>query len=390
MPMNWLFIIAVVSSIAIEAASADNSRILVGQKETNSKTISVADFGAKCDGAADDTVAMRAAANAIPPSGAVLQFPRGVCVTHGTIYLKSHTHVRGDQTTLLAASPWRADYRFGYALMENVHYDSTAILDEDISIQAMIFDYGTVAGFVTPAGGKHAIRFDFVLNARVESDIFLLRGAEDAVAGVGVNSMLVRGNSAYEFGNCAYDFWSAPANVHVIGNYAETEKSAQMVNFNPDRGDAKDGGAVARGFKMSDNTLVTTGTKAVPSMIEPLGPNTSVRDVIIAGNRFHNAYLVLRGNVVDAKVRENIFSDVAGPWSVFATYPHWGGTGDAIEFSRNVILNPQTRPPEIGVIRMEADQSAVTDNVVIGSGYKTGKTYHGAFSGEDRGNIFRQ
>jgi len=140
---------------------------------------------------------------------------------------------------------------------------------------------------------------------------------------------------------------------------------------------------------VADNTLVVTGAQAVSSMIEPLGPKTSVRDVTITGNRFHNAFLAMRGDVADAKIHDNIFSDIAGPWSVFATYPHWGGAGEAIEFSRNVIVNPQSRPPEVGVIRMESAHSAVTDNVVIGSSYKAGKIYHGPFSVHEEGNIFR-
>lgn len=389
MRLKGLFLVVVASSIAVGAASADDALFLSADKVPIAQTIRVADFGAKCDGTADDTVAMRTAADAIPPTGAVLQFPSGVCVTRGTIYLKSHTHGRGNQTTMLAASPWSADYKTGYALMENVHYDTNSIKDEDISIKKMIFDYGVFAPFATPAGGKHAVRFEYVRDAVVESNLFLLRGAEDAVAGLGVDNMLVQGNSAYEFRNCAYDFWTAPTNVRVIGNYAETEKSAQMVNFNPERGNRREAGAVARGLVMSGNTLVVTGAQAVASMIEPLGPGTLVRDITITENRLHNAFLVLRGNVADAKINDNIIADVAGGASAFATYPHWGAAGDKVDFSRNVIINPQTDQPEVGVIRMEAAHSAVADNVVIGSAYKSGKIYRGTFSGKDERNIFR-
>jgi polygalacturonase len=75
----------------------------------SSGTIDVTGFGAKCDGRNDDTVPLRNAAAAVPPSGGILQFPKGVCTTRGTIYLKSHTHVQGDSTTLLAAVPWSAE-----------------------------------------------------------------------------------------------------------------------------------------------------------------------------------------------------------------------------------------------------------------------------------------
>lgn len=381
--------LVVVSLIAVRAVSADGFRSLSAGQEHFSRTIKVADFGARCDGVADDTAAIRSAANAIPTAGAILHFPSGVCVTHGTIYLKSHTHVLGDRTTLLAAPPWTADHKYGYAIIENVHHDADSITDEDISIRGMTFDYGAFAPVVTPGGGKHAVRFEYVRNVVVQSNLFMLRGAEDAVAGLGVDNMLVQDNSAYEFRNCAYDFWSAPTNVRIIGNYAETEKSAQMVNFNPERNNGQNAGAVAKGLEMSDNTLVVTGAQAVGSMIEPLGTGTSVRDVTIVGNRLHNAFLVLRGNVAGARVDDNIIADVAGGASAFATYSHWGARGNSIEFSRNTIIDPQTHRPELGVIRMEADRSTVTGNVVIGSAYSTGKIYRGSFSGEDKDNIFR-
>lgn len=286
--------------------------------------IHVADFGTKCDGVSDDTNAIRAAAASVPAWGATLKFPKGVCVTHGTIYLKSHTHVTGDGTTLLASEVWTPDHTHGYAFLENVHYNATTVTDTDISVSKMIFDYGTLGPFATPGGGKHAIRFEFVRHVLIEQNLFFLRGAEDAVAGLGVDNMSVRGNSAYEFRNCAYDFWTEPSNVTVTGNYAETTKSAQMVNFNPERTSGNSEGAVARGFLMSQNTLVVTGMQAVGILIEPLGPGTAVVDVSIHENRIHNSYLVLRGDVRKANITDNIITYVSGGASAFETYPHWG------------------------------------------------------------------
>src|ERR1019366_2444121 len=90
--------------------------------------ISVANFGAKCDGTSDDTGAIRAAATAAASSSGTLQFPKGMCIIHGTIYVGSHTHVVGDGTTLLAAVPWNDDHKKRYALMENAHYEGGSIV----------------------------------------------------------------------------------------------------------------------------------------------------------------------------------------------------------------------------------------------------------------------
>ncbi|RXH06469.1 glycosyl hydrolase family 28-related protein [Bradyrhizobium guangzhouense] len=349
----------------------------------SSGTIDVSDFGAKCDGSHDDTISIRAAAAAVPPSGAVLKFPKGVCTTHATIYVKAHTHIKGDDSTLLAIRPWSADRKGAYALLENLHYDAGEITDQDISVDKITFDYGDVASLVTPGGGKHAVRFVFVRDVSVTNNIFYLRGAEDAVAGLGVNNMLVQGNAAYEFRNCAYDFWFGPSHVRLVDNYAATSKSDQMVNFNPERtsGAGDSTGEIARGFTMSNNTLVATGPKAVPVQIEPLGPGTAVRDVSVAGNELHNSYLVLRGNVREASVTGNRIISVSGGVPAFLTYPRYGEVAISITFSNNWILDPQTRDKELGVIRMEAQNATITGNTIIGSQFQSPGVYVGKYSG---------
>jgi hypothetical protein len=349
-------------------------------------TVSVTNYGARCDGNTDDTTALRAAAAAVPATGAVLRFPKGTCVIKGTIYLRSHTHVDGNGATLLASMPWVGNHDYGYTLLQNVNYAANTVTDSDISVNGMTFDYGTFAPIHTPKGGKHAVEFDFARDLSVTNNVFQLRGAEDAVAGLGVVNMRVEGNTAYEFRNCAYDFWFGPSNVQVIGNIAQTTKSAQMVNFNPERTDGNSTGMVATGFVMKGNTLVGTGPKAVPIQIEPLGPGTSVRSVSITDNKLRNAYLVLRGNVSGATVSGNTIANVAGGPSAFESYPLYGGTGNSITFTNNVIVDPETKRSEISVIRMEAENSVVTHNSITGSRYQAGPIFHGRFKDTEQAN----
>jgi hypothetical protein len=367
---------------AVPAAAAT----IAPTKFVDYRNVSVSKFGTKCDGVSDDTNAIRAAASAVPTEGAVLHFPKGRCVIHGTIYLKSHTQVRGERTTLLAATPWKPDYETGYALLENVHHYPGGVRDTDISVNGMTFDYGDFGPVAVPKGGKHAVRFEFADDISISNNVFQLHGAEDAVAGLGVTKLRLHGNSAFEFRNCAYDFWYGPSKVTITGNLAETTVSSQMINFNPEQTDGEGGDNVAMGLVMSDNTLTVTGPNAVPVQIEPLGVQTSVRDVAVSGNKLRNVYLVLRGDVRRATIRDNTITDVEGGAPAFEAYPLHGGTPDTVNFSDNVIVDPHTQSDQFGVVRLEALNSLATGNSITGRNYHSAAIYHGDFSVLERSN----
>ncbi len=348
--------------------------------------IDVTDYGARCDGVTDDSAALRKAAEAVPATGAELRFPKATCVISRTIFLKSHTRVQGNGSTLLATTPWQKDHPFGYAMLENVHYARSAQPDTGISVNGMIFDYGRFGPEHVQGGGKHSVRFQFARDITVTNNVFQMRGAEDAVAGVGVTNMRVEGNKAYDFRNCAYDFWAGPTNVQVIGNYAETPQSAQMINFNPEYTKTESTGLVAKGFTLTGNTLVGTGPKAVPIQLEPLGPATSVRDLTVSGNTLRNVYLVLRGDVGGAVIRNNNFEHVAGGPPAIDAYPWKGGTGHGIIFANNKIVDPETKPGRVAVLHVEADGFVITGNTITGSHYQAKTVGHGQFNGTEQAN----
>jgi hypothetical protein len=346
-------------------------------------------FGAICDGVTDDTAALRKAAAAVPPGGAELRFPKGVCVIHKTIFVKLRTRAVGTGGTLMAARPFVAEHPHGYALIENEHFDATRITDSDISVSGMNFDYGAMGPQGVPGGGKHAVRFQYARDIVVQNNVFQLRGAEDAVAGIGVQAMTVQGNKAYEFHNCAYDFWGGPADVRLLDNYAETTHSAQMVNFNPEWGSPeRNQGMVAHGFEMSGNTLVVTGPKAAPMLLSPLGKlNTVVRDVTVENNTLRNVYIVMRGNVQHATVRGNIFDHVAGGPGAFEAYPFHAFTPTGISFTGNRVIAPATEAKDGAVIRMQADNFVLTGNSITGAGAaRAAPIEHGGYRGTEQGN----
>lgn len=345
--------------------------------------IDVAGYGAKCDGVTNDTAALRAAANAVPASGATLTFPRGrTCVIRGTIYLKSHTTVDGNGATLLASMPWATSMPYGYALMENVNHgdflaETNPVIDTNITVRNLTFDYGNVAPMPTPNGGKHALRFRFARNITVKNNIFQVRRAENAVAGVGVDKMLVQGNFAYDFRNCAYDFWHGPSNVEVIGNFAQTSASNQMVNFNPDRTRPGGGAITAQNFTLTGNTFTATGPVAVPMQIEPLEAGGTVRNVVVGDNTLHNVLIVMRSQVEQAIVAGNRINNVKGGAPVFFSHPFYGSTPSAVAFYNNVIVNPETSAANLGVIFIQAHNSTARRNWLSGTAYSAPYIYTG-------------
>ena len=377
--------IGVARTFVLLAACFAAAPAVAESRPDSGNVLNVRAFGAACNGADDDTTALRLAAAAVPAGGGRLVFPAGaVCRTHGTIYLKSRTFVEGNGATLLAKRPWVSDRPGGaYALLENVHYDAKEPADSNITVDGLTLDYGRFGPEPKPPhGGGHAIQFMMARNLAVTNSTFQVRGAEDALAGVGVHNMRVAGDNAFGFRNCAYDFWGGSSDVRVIGNYARTSHSAQMVNFNPEG--AKPG-MHAENFILVGNTFTNTGNSGVGIQIEPLGRGTTVSNVVVADNILQNVFLVMRRAITGATVAGNTITGLRGGSEAILSYPYDGGTPDGIVVSGNTIVNPTTSQG-LGVIRVEAKNFAVTGNAIVGSGYTAPGIYTGSFHGVVLGN----
>jgi hypothetical protein len=204
---------------------------------------------------------------------------------------------------------------------------------------------------------------------------------------IGCDDVLVQGNSAFGFDNAAYDFWWAPTNVRLIGNYAISGESAQMVNFNPDPTFGSSTGLVANGFVMSGNTFVATSANAIPMQLEPLASGSAVKNVSVTGNVFNNVYLVSRGAMLGETISSNMFVNVAGGVSAVFSYPNYGSTPDSITVSGNSFVNPQTAAGNLAVIFLSATNSSITGNIISGSSYYAA-TYTGTYPVVISGNSF--
>jgi hypothetical protein len=319
-------------------------------------TINVRDYGAVGDGATSDTAAVQAAATACPSAGCTLYFPPGyVFGWSGTVYLKSNTHVVGYGATLLAVSTV-ANF------IQNVNHTATVLTDSNITVEGLTFDYGSTGG------GLHAVEMDFVTHSQVLNSIGFGHGsANDLVAGVGVSDMLVQGNSATGFNNTSYDFWWGPTNVRLIGNFATSASSAQMVNFNPDPTTGPTTGLVADGFVMAGNTFIGTGSVAIPIIVGPQGSGMTMVNAAITGNTFKNVSLVVRGASQGATISGNVFDGLLGGVTNIVSSPMFGGVPDSIAITGNTIIKPTTTSGNEAVIQAAGTNMTVTGNTISGT-----------------------
>jgi hypothetical protein len=334
----------------------------------------VRSFRAKGDGTTDDTTAIQAAANAIPAAGGTLYFPKGTYLVRATTLIKSNTRVAGDGpgSVMLADNAWAgAPYNF----LLNVNNTATTLTDHDFVVEDLQFDYGTFLPANAPGGGMHQVSCFFARNVTISRCTFQVRGGENATALVGCYNTLTEGCSAYDFINCAYDHWYGPQHARVIGCYAETATSVQMVNFNPEQTHTSGGGMVADGLVLANNQFVATGANHVPVQVEPLSAGTTVQNVIITGNILTNVSLSMRGDVRSAVVANNTLKASRGGGEVIVTYPNNGATAADFVVSGNTIIDPDTSGASTGVIRMQGVNAIIVGNRISGTGYVAAAVY---------------
>jgi hypothetical protein len=360
---------------------------------------SVRGYGATGDGVTDDTAAVTAAASAVAANGGgVLYFPAGRYLMSNAIYLASNTTARGEgaASILIGSANWVLNGNFPtgqYCFLTNVNaaasYASGTLTDHDITVEDLQFDYGAFASVSTPDGSQHQVRFVHAKNITIRNCLFQVRGKSNAVALLGTYNTLIAGCSAYDFTNCAWDHWHSPSKSRVIGCYAETVHSQQMVNWNPD------GGAtwVADDFILANCEFNVTGTVSVPIQIEPLqlGPGSTpgvVKDVVVQGNVFRNTGLAIRGATQNVVVSSNIFTDMLGGGNAVLCHSQFSGNPTNIVVTGNVINNPTTISGNLGVIFVATDSGMIANNTIMGSGYASYAITTQGFSPVVNGNYY--
>ena len=347
------------------------------QQLTAAVTVSVKTYGAVGNGTTNDTTAIQAASNAIPASGGILLFPPGVYLVTSQITVPSNTIVQGQGATLLGS------FAVAQAILTNRNFAATTLTDHDITVRDLTLDYGSSP----PNGGSHAIHFMMVRNVCVTNCTFQCRGAGDGVSLPGSYNAIIEGCTAYGFTNSAYDFWWGCSNGRVIGCYAETAASAQMVAWNPENTAEQSNALSSYSFMLANCTLVCTGPNAIPSQLEPLVGGNYAGNIAVLGNTFYNSYLVMRGATSNAVVANNVFDSVAGGVGVIVVVPRNGGTPANFTITGNTIVNPATTAANTAVINAPISGALIANNAIFGgvagvTGIDTGSatpTVHGNY-----------
>jgi hypothetical protein len=334
--------------------------------------INVQDFGADPTGNDIATKWIQAAADEVPDDGGVLLIPPGIYKCNGAVFLKSNTIVMAHGATFLTVPYAEFAVMSGFfpvrSIFSNVNFEATEPTDENIEIWGGTFDYrpmGTV-----PGGGAHALNFQHVRNVKVGHGT--LYAGEDYIAARACNDVLVIGCSAYDFENCAWDFWWGCKNVRVIGCYSESNQAVQHANFQCSN-IAYPSGQVADGFLLQGCQMVVTdgGFSYSSIFLDPFGTGNLTKNVIIQGNKFVKVIIAARGAVEDVLIQGNQFiasaASTAAP--IVFSYTEDTNTPTRITVDNNTVINPTHASPSVGVFDLRGTNCRFTNNVITGSAY---------------------
>jgi hypothetical protein len=196
-------------------------------------SFNVVAYGATGNGTTDDTTAIQAAATACRVAGGGrLYFPAGTYIINQSILIGSNTFAYGDgdvsvikakQVGFIGTAVGLNCYLF-----RNYNWSVTALTDNDIIVQDLKFDYGTVTIF---GGGAHCIAMRYV--DRVIVDRVTSEKGENCTAFLACRDTWTNDSIANLATNCGFDHWDGAAEAHVtnctVRGLAGT--SAQGIQF---------------------------------------------------------------------------------------------------------------------------------------------------------------
>jgi hypothetical protein len=281
---------------AASGATANGGTILAPDAGTgrwirqDSDPINIRWFGAKGDGVADDTLAIRAAYGAIAPTGSTIFWPAGDYKTSKAIYVKSNTITRFDAgavvrpVALASFEPlaWWAPFSgvWGYALFINENYQASTRIDKNIEFYnaRVIPTTGALVWYKGTSWNGHFIDARGVTNLKIHNCY-----AEDMADLCGVlfsKDIVVSNCWALRMSNSAYDFWETSENIVVRDNVGIDCNNFSNLNSS----DTSDTLVMySRGYLAEGNTIIG-GCGAGAFLISPLNNVSTLSDVIISNN----------------------------------------------------------------------------------------------------------
>ena len=361
--------------------------------------------GAKGDGATDDTTALQAAANAVPASGGVLEFPAGQYAvagiasasTYGTTYvgvrIHSNTTVKCDGATLVGIGANASNLN----ILVNAGFQlGTTISDTNIKVQG--------CGFSLPTTSGAAVTFWFASHVSATDNV--ISGGGDGIQTVGVMDGEISRNRVIGNGNAGSDNYWGSSQLRITNNYFAPAGAPEGANGNAwgvqlTNTDIANNNVTMDDVRISGNTIYYPGVAlntgapiGVDGTVTGLINHLTITDnhlfntetnsgdpnifLISAGsgwNIHHNildgakqipAIFGLSGNQRDVVVDSNVLSNCG----FTSGAPGYYAANIMLQGQRNTVTNNRQLPSCTGAMTSLGG----TDNVSLGNDDGTGTT----------------
>jgi hypothetical protein len=338
-------------------------------------TVSVKDFGAVGDGATDDTAAIQTALTAASAAGgAMVYLTAGTYRVTGPLYIYSNTWVcgAGPATTIYTTSlSYSASSGHRIFHLENV---------DDIQISDMIFDAGSMTGFL---GGMRVIWGDGCSNITVERCKFITPGA--ATAFLGCDNYQILNNhieivSTYVGGavhDGIIDQWDGSHDFVIQGNHIQCNSIGLWAILVTGMSVGNITGTPVYNFHISNNTVLNCKNAGIWAMGRAgLAYNFTISDNIVDGVIGTSAgfgisvtdahTFTLRGNVIKNTYSAGIAMRNESP--TYGSYAvKYGTVADNVIHTANTAVSANVQSGSAIYIVDSSEYVSITDNVVIGT-----------------------
>jgi Pectate lyase superfamily protein len=319
---------------------------------------SAAEFGAVGDGQADDTVALNAAAQELPETGGVLHVPPGRYRISNTLVLKSTTTLLGYGATIFAENEWEPS-AVRFSLLMNAGYSAPRLLDHDIVVAGVAFEY---AG--RQSGTAHALEFRKVRNLHVERCSFF--GGGNATAFLACQNTLVSDCISESTLNCGFDHWEGSSDCAVHGCTIKCKRCYGILFTGAGTQPGDDHNA----FRVrAIGNLIYSPTEA-GIWVCSLSEKSSVSNIILERNRvfggaFDASGIGASGAIEDITIDDNVVENLRGGPAIFVRGDQWNRPRD-FRVHRNRMVACETNKTNVALIQVLGDNGIVSNNNAAG------------------------
>jgi hypothetical protein len=352
--------------------------------------VNVRDFGAKGDGATDDTAALNAAITAAAAVGGTVLIPAGTYPISAEVWLRSGVTVRGvgDGTVLKSTA--------ANGKLVNVSWNVVGSTDHDINVLDLVRDGAGV--------GTMGIIFAGVTRGRIQGctvkgvtayDIWIWNAGENAAThtwGTPSSQIVVAHNRVLGAVDTGIEF-DASANCVAIGNTVTVAANAIIGGLYAWNG--------AQDITFVGNVVVGEGAAPANTWGCQVGPHSDpayppTRRVSYIGNSITNVRsgCKIRG---DATYKTQ---DVLVEGNTFAGFAANNGSGVEVSYTSGLVTVRNNRfenfyyPFRVSDVALSLPSGSVpqlvlNDNVFEGLSYSYTSTMYGVGGGSLSGNVFR-